>query len=758
MRPTLALLLALAACRAPEVAEAGEGSSSGGPTSGGPTTGEVDGCADVACGDGASCDPHDGRCYCDPGRHGEPRTACSPHPDRCADAAARVGHSVCRHELPDDAAWTALSVGASGQKGLRRIGKYLAPLHAAAPLPTLFADVNHYSLHLCLLQEAFPDVLPGFTHQDYLALVWRRATRTMAAGSVYELADPDAPARFVFTVETPDDPGELLREDEVYGVYHLLRDRLGAGTLGFLPMTAAQQGFALSWKDPGMPVVFDVGAASINYEVYTPGVTYGRVRRYAADEVPHIAGKFGWQDILVLETAPLDLTGVMAGVITGARQDLLSHLNVLSSRRGTPNAYVADPLAAFAEYDGQLVQLRAEADRYRVTLADLADAEAFWAAHRPMVPVDHPPDPDFEKLIDVRDIPVATAEERGAAVGRFGGKVTGLATLYDVLDPAHQAQGFGIPVAHYLRFMDENTWEVFVDGAPQTLSFAATVDRWLDDPAFRSDPAVREAWLSALESAIRHQGVLAPDVRAAIAAQIEGVFGDPAAMVRFRSSSNVEDGVEFNGAGLYASESGCALDLPGDDGESACDPGAKARPLDAAVKAVWASLWRFGAFEEREYYQIDHRRAAMGILVSTRYDVERANGVAFTGNPLAAKDDRYAVNVQLGDVDVVDAPPGVVAELDYLTVSSGEVTAIERATPSSLVPAGARVLSDDQLRELGAVMAAVAAVYPVDPGDHDPADVLLDLEFKVVDDDRLVFKQVRPFLRGAVDPALPGCM
>ncbi len=750
-------LVAVSGC-ADDVAATDSGGSSGSSGSSS-EPGALDLCVvgSVVCAAHASCDPQDGACYCDPGHLGDPAAGCAPHGEVCEDAAARVGHSVCALDVADAAAWTEISINSSRRADTRRIGKYLAPMGPGAPLPTLFVDANYYALHYCMLREAFKPQFPTFTFLQYQHLVYHRATRDMVAGVLYEFLDDDLEVRHGFTIETPDDPLELLDESEVYAVGRQLREHFGAGPLGYVPVTAAQQGKALGWVDPRFPLVIGGKGGAVVYEAYSTGTAYGRVRRYSAAQLATAAGTFGWQDIIVLETAPTDLTGVMAGVVTGGRQDVLSHLNVLAARRGTPNVFVADPLAAFAMYDGELVRLRATPDSYGVVIADLAEAEAFWAAQRPSVAIDHPPDADYLELVDLHDIPTATASERGAAIGRFGGKVTGLATLYPMLDPVYQTAGFGVPSAYYLQFMAANSWELTVAGEKQVISFADTIVLWLADPKFRSDTATRKAWLAALAAAMYHKGAVDPALREALTAQISASFGDTDVMVRFRSSSNVEDGLDFNGAGLYTSVSGCALDEPGAGGDSACDPDKRARPVDAAIKEVWASLWNFGAFEEREYYQIDHAATAMGMLVSRQYEHEQANGVAFTGDPTDEKDRRYTINVQQGEVDVVSPPAGVLAELDRLTIADGEVTAIERAQASSLVPVGQQVLSDDQLRELGALLADIAAVYPVELGEYAPQDVLLDLEFKYTQEGKLIIKQIRPFLRGAVDPSQLTC-
>ncbi len=67
------------------------------------------------------------------------------------------------------------------------------------------------------------------------------------------------------------------------------------------------------------------------------------------------------------------------------------------------------------------------------------------------------------------------------------------------------------------------------------------------------------------------------------------------------------------------------------------------------------------------------------------------------------------------------------------------------------------MLTDPQLHELGARLSDIAAVYPVDPGAHAPESVLLGLEFKYTSEGQRVLKQIRPFLRGAVDPTQLSC-
>ena len=58
------------------------------------------------------------------------------------------------------------------------------------------------------------------------------------------------------------------------------------------------------------------------------------------------------------------------------------------------------------------------------------------------------------------------------------------------------------------------------------------------------------------------------------------------------------------------------------------------------------------------------------------------------------------------------------------------------------------MLSDDQLGELGRVMAGIDALFPVALDTHTRDEVLLDMEFKIDrETEGIKIKQIRPFLR-----------
>lgn len=630
-------------------------------------------------------------------------------------------------------------------KFLLRVDESVAP---SIPFVSAYQDVNEHPLHFEFLKAAFPEDFAGIDADEYTALVARRETRQFYAGGIKSFTDASGRVVYGFDVFTdPTDAGELLSETEVAELYGALLRNFRRRPLVYSPSRAAAIGQAQGWTDAAFPIGFPAVAAAPDYEAYTAGQAIGVVRLLTVAELAERAeaGLLSRQDIVVVDGAPVDLESVVAGIVTGDRQPQLAHLNVRMARRGTANGFVAESHAAFAPFADQLVRLSLTRAGYFVeTDVTAADASAFWAANRPLTVTIGAPDFAHTGLDPLATIAVDEAAGTHSATLRVGGKAANLARLSTVLPSAYQVPGFGIPFHYYDAFMAQN----LVGTEP----FADFVIGLHEDAAFRNDPQVRVQKLDDVRDLIRKESVLDATVIEEIAGQVDAVFGE-GTMVRFRSSSNAEDGLAFNGAGLYDSTSVCVLDsFDGDEvGPSRCDPNQpKERTIERGLTKVWASLWNFRAWEERDFYGIDHLTASMAILVTPAFPDERANGVAFTGDPtdLSASADKYLINVQDGDVSMVLPESGALPERDRLTVADGGVTAIERLRGSSLLAAGETVMSDAELVELGEVLALVDEAFPVNLGAYTRDDVLLDLEFKIRrGDDQLLFKQVRPFLK-----------
>ena len=638
-------------------------------------------------------------------------------------------------------------------------------------LPLLFQNSKRYRLHICFLCCVYPEMFgaadecqavspedcehPSLTMTDYYQLIMRRDTRSYYAGAVHYAEDMAEGVIYGFEVWTDmSDPGEQLEMREIRDIYDRMRAEFVPEKLVYMPIDEQAKAKARTWIDPDFPV--HLGFDDVDVEVYTSGTAYGRVRRFTLQEMQAAVnrGELGWQDIVVVDRVPFDVETVIAGIITGGRQWELSHVNVRMARRGTPNLYVKDPLEALEEHEGRLVRLEATRsavggnDRYIIEAATLQEAEAWWAEHRPDVGSAPAVDRDYRAFDDLLEMD--TDDDPVPLVGRVGGKAANLAKLYDFLPAGYRVPGFGIPFAWFEDFMETNTIVDRRVDPPEEISYREYVSRLVSDQKFRTDTAYRREVLWDLRTRMRYEARLDPALVSALEQRIREVFGDTRVRVRFRSSSNVEDALEFSGAGLYSSTTVCAADTTDADrdGPSICDPDQEEeRTIERGLLVVWASLYNARAWEERDWYQVPQEQASMGVLVTRAFPDEQSNGVAFTGNPQKSTDNRYLINAQLGDEPVVGNDPRMMPERDYLQLDeNGLVDKIYRSRTSVLAEPGVYVLSDEQLDELGALMFIMDRDYPLDTEGYRREQALLDFEFKVDHAGQLKIKQVRPFL------------
>ena len=643
----------------------------------------------------------------------------------CGRASQERGELVCLHRIEGWEQWDELVVDAAPVDELDST-KWMMPAGEGAKLPTLFANSKIWDLHSTMLRVAFSDVHPGVDQLQYSQWVLEEP-HVYFSGNISRFIAADGSTFLGFIVwDDPSDEAKTVTYEEVLGVWKELSKCTDLGPLTFVPNSSNQRDAAATWDAP-----FAIrGRSEIPYEVYSPGAAYGTLRLQPLEELAEAEAQaaFGWQDILVLDEAPLDLERVVSGIVTGSRQGELSHLNVRSAARGTPNCYVRAPFDALSEWDGQLVRFECGAEEWSVEAATVEDAEAWWEELRPD-PV-QVPEPDFltRDLVGLLELPTASEGQRQAAVAAYGSKGANLAILYQRIDLDLQLNGLLVPMAWYLEQMEAT-------GLQQR------IEELHADPEFLADGALRRQELDAIRAELQASQV-DPELVGLLYDAIVASEGSAEVMVRFRSSSNAEDSVDFGGAGLYDSTSVCAADSFDDDdeGPSLCDPDQPdERTIERGLLKVWAGLWKVGAWEERSWYGIDPLSVGMGVLVDTRSKDEQANIVAFTGVPSDPDDARYLVNAQVGWLDVVSAESGVWPERCLLTVESGQVVDIERVSPGSEVE---EVLTDAQLRALGEGLWQVEQVFPHDSG------VMLDTEWKVLADGRLIIKQVRSFAPG----------
>lgn len=448
--------------------------------------------------------------------------------------------------------------------------------------------------------------------------------------------------------------------------------------------------------------------ANVTYSPLNLGVGYGVLRVVDPEKRPGERPP-SLRDVLVFTNLPNDLTHV-GGVISEMPQTPLSHVNLRAKQNDTPNAYVknASTHPRVQAHQGRVVRYEVSADDFSIRNATQSEAQAHLDQLRPAMP-QHP-----QRNLAVTAIGDLSALGHASATA-FGAKAANVAELRNVLAPVMVPDGFAIPFSFYDEFMRANR---LYDVAAEMMA----------DQQFGHDVDHRHRRLEDLRDQIEGAGV-----PSSLASQIAHWHARvPAGQaLRCRSSTNNEDLVGFNGAGLYDSYTHRPK-----EGE-----------LAKTVKQVWASLWNLRAFEEREFYRVEHFEAAMGVLVHPNFDDELANGVAVTKNIYDPNWPGFYVNVQVGESLVTNPEDDATPDEFLVSVippqDRYEVQYIRR---SSEVTDGAHVLDASQVRELTATMEKIHVHFKkIYDREHD-AGFAMDIEFKIDQARRLVVKQARPWV------------
>jgi len=436
---------------------------------------------------------------------------------------------------------------------------------------------------------------------------------------------------------------------------------------------------------PTVPVITtDALFADVAYFPLNIAESYGRLRFVAADELD--TTHLSFRDVVVLEAVPNDIS-VVSGIITEAFQTPLSHINVLSKNRGTPNMSLRGAFddATLRAQDGAWVRLRVGPQDYEVERVERAAADAWWEANRPGEVQIPGADTERTELADISTLVDVGAEDLKAAIKTatraYGGKAAHYSVLAQI-EGVPSPRAFAIPIGYYFRFVERH-------------GFDGSVSEMLADPAFADDPAVRARRLRELRDAMK-AAPLDPEFERAVLDKLAADY--PGTRMRFRSSTNAEDLDGFTGAGLYTSKSG--------------QPGDPDRPVVDAIRKVWASVWSLRAFEERSYRSIEHGAVGMALLVHRSFPDEEANGVALTNNPYSPDglEPAFYINVQAGETSVVQPPEGIRSdELLYFFDRPGQPTTfISRSTE---VPEGETVLDAAQTFELGVALDRIRTAF-----------------------------------------------
>lgn len=558
--------------------------------------------------------------------------------------------------------------------------------------------------------------------------------RRFVLGAVSHYEGPD---KWVYEIS----PYDTADAEMVAYAYRIIAANMWNGEqLYFHPTSASVDAIVPDLPSDVQVITSNELYEGVDYQPLNLGTTTGLLSFHTAAEVE--GGYTPFRELVVLDTVPNDIS-IVAGIITSDYQTPLAHINVLSVNRGTPNMALrgAQELAELQALDGKWVELTVGAFDWEIHEITADEAEAWWEQHRPEPLVVSPMDFSATELTDNVDIidldNYSLSEAIQMSIPKFGAKATNYAVMEEAVSRGSDIPiqpGFAIPMFYYNQFMEDN-------GLWDRIRELMASEEW-------SDPSYRDEALLAFKDELR-AAPMRPEVVALITNKCLAMF--PGEYARFRSSTNSEDLGAFTGAGLYNSETGQPL-LGGSDNDS----------IEWAVKKVWSQVWNPRAYEEREYFGMNHLDVGMALLVHPNFPDEEANGVAITNNPYDSTglEPAFYVNAQYGDADIVSPQPGETpdAYLHYYYYPGQPIVFIQH---SSLIPEGETVLTTTQSYELAEALDTIHNLFMPAYG-SDGGWYALDVEWKFDDkytpgDPALFIKQARPFPGWSTD-ATGGCV
>ncbi len=416
------------------------------------------------------------------------------------------------------------------------------------------------------------------------------------------------------------------------------------------------------------------------YLALNTGTAVGRI--HIIDKLDDTV-EIGDNEIVVLRELPLNLPPVR-GVIVAKPSSPLSHVNILAKGWNIPNVYIKDADKLFRQFDTYVMRLEAGMTDYKFDMASSDDIKQRFSSPDQQVP---PVDLKATNLAGLKEMRTADSIKYGSKAANLGEMINKRITGIIIPD------GFAVPFHWYDEFMRRNDLNKIIEAN-------------MDNNDFVHNPRVRRQKLEEFRAAIQN-GKFDDGLRAAIIAKWKGQLRSKPVFVR--SSSNSEDLPNFSGAGLYSS-------VPNVIAED---------KLIEAVKKVWASLWKFEAYEARVRNYVSQTDVYMSALIQIGVDMERG-GVMITKDPFdpKSKNSVYISAVCGHNSKVVDNA-GIPEQILYNPRSNAVVlmTLSQQESALAFDPKGdlktvdkcagarKRVLTDPQARSLARVAGSIKRAF-----------------------------------------------
>lgn len=615
------------------------------------------------------------------------------------------------NHIPDHATFEALSHRDNfpGAFGVREVKFLILGLDTRKP-EIYFLNNKKFVYHYYFATDVlgYNQSLSTFNRDTY----WTNTARKNLAGSLIEhesYVPPDGGLPGVLTMEFwPSDPVTHAYVQTAYNLISkslpYLETRLAYHAASETQRTIFKQEKALyaAAQTHQMHVVRSEDLfGQTTYTMMNPGVGFGRLMIFDG------SSPMTPRDVVVFHSLPNAIPH-LGGIITEVPQTPLSHVNLAAKQNNTPNAYVknAGGDALIQSLLGKYVRYETLPEGYTLREATQAEVDEFINSQRPpntQYPIRNL---SYQTILPLPNLSFGLASA-------YGSKTANVAQMRKFLPAGMVPDGWGVPFYFYDEFMKFN-------------SLYTTAQSMMAQPRFISDPVFRGQQLKLFRDLLKRSP--APATMYTAFETLQNSFPAGQAM-RCRSSTNHEDLVGFSGAGLYDSYT----HYP-DEG-----------PVFNTIRQVWASLWTERAWEERDFYRVDHSSIAMGVLIHPNSEGERANGVGVTKNPFDPAWSGYYINAQAGENLVTNPLPNSIPEEFLIAPYAGATKyEIQYVTFSNQIPEDQLVLTRAQAELLADQMSLIQ--YYFKSYYKGGADFGMEIEWKILANGALQIKQARPWV------------
>lgn len=417
------------------------------------------------------------------------------------------------------------------------------------------------------------------------------------------------------------------------------------------------------------------------YLALNTGKTVGRIHIIEKlDDTVEI----GDNEIVVLKELPLTLPPVR-GIIVAKPSTPLSHINILAKGWGVPNVYIKDADKLFKELDTYVVTLDAKLTDYSIKRSTLDEVkEKFISPGMQTAPANL----NIKKIAGLREMRKKDSVIYGAKSANLGEMLNARTAGFIVPD------GFTVPFYWYDKFMKENGLD-------------SVIEELMGDNDFVHNPKYRRQKLEEFRLSIQN-GKFDDALKTEIIRKWKTQLGGKSVFVR--SSSNAEDLPNFSGAGLYSSVPNVI----------------KEEELIKAVKKIWASLWKFEAYEARVRNYVDQTSVYMSALIQLSVNMDRG-GVMITKDPFDAENENSVyISAVCGHNSKIPDNKGIPEQILYNPKSNSVIVMTLSDLKSALVfneegdltetqdvcaDKQKRVLTDAQARNLAKTAINIKRVF-----------------------------------------------